>query len=467
MSVVIQLPPKQHKDYIEASVELDLNLADRILLECYETYLDVGGTFQGIFLPQRLVRVKDHLVIKQCIPIGPVCWSETECSPYDLAVLEWMSTVEIRLMNELARLRSIYRCIPLDCDIAIGELITFTVQYIAGDNGSISGNATQTVIEGDNTTTVTAIGNIGYSFLSWDDGVTTASRSDGPVTSDLTFTATFVINEYTVEFTSTVGGSVTGDLIQTITHGGNGTEVTAVPDSGFNFVGWSDGLGTLSRTPTNVTSSGIFTAIFEEIGQFTIQFNATAGGTILGNTTQVIMQGGNGTKVTAVADPGFNFVGWSDGFGGVSRTPTNVNASAVFTAIFEQDLGPNHVLVGSPLTEPIIGSSGAPTLADISNNPSLMDNLDVISPIINNNYMEFTVTSPPPGQVRWSIMAAIPVTRGTLSDLSFEDPPGSDNWLPTSINEFMQIEYNGIMYNCYRMQIAITGIRVYRFFVNP
>ena len=467
MTFVVQLPPKQHKNYIEVSVELDLNLADRILLECYETYIDIGGTFQNIFLRQCLVRVRDHVVLKQHIPIGPVCWSETECSPYDLAAQEWMDTMEIRLLNELSRLRNIWRCLPLGCDIGIGDLTTYTVEYIADVNGSISGNATQTVIEGSNTTTVTAVPSIGYSFVSWDDGLTTASRSDGPITEDLTFTATFEINEYTLQFNVTPGGTLTGDTTQVITHGQDGTEVIAAAEPGYNFAGWSDGVMTLARTPTNVTSSGTFTAIFEQIGEYTIQFNATAGGSIIGNTTQIILEGEDGTEVTAVADPGFNFVGWDDGFGGVSRTPTNVTSSGTFTAIFEQDLGPNHVLYGAPVVENITGSSGAPTLTDIQANPSLMDNLNQISPIVNNAFTEFTVTTPPPGQVKWSIMVAIPVTRGTLSDLSFEDPPGSNDWWPTDLNDFLQIEYNGVMYNCYRIQLAVLATRVFRFFVNP
>jgi hypothetical protein len=43
-------------------------------------------------------------------------------------------------------------------------------------------------------------------------------------------------------YTAGSHGSISGTSPQTVNYGGNGTAVTAVPDAGYHFVEWSDGL---------------------------------------------------------------------------------------------------------------------------------------------------------------------------------------------------------------------------------
>jgi Na+/H+-dicarboxylate symporter len=47
-----------------------------------------------------------------------------------------------------------------------------------------------------------------------------------------------------------------------VASGANGSAVTAVPNTGYRFVRWSDGVMTASRTDTNVTGDITVTAIF-------------------------------------------------------------------------------------------------------------------------------------------------------------------------------------------------------------
>ena len=68
---------------------------------------------------------------------------------------------------------------------------TYTLNYGCGDNGSLTGDTTQTVYEEDNGTTVTASPNAGYHFAGWSDGVDTAERTDYNVYSDINVTANF------------------------------------------------------------------------------------------------------------------------------------------------------------------------------------------------------------------------------------------------------------------------------------
>ncbi|MEI8241598.1 MAG: InlB B-repeat-containing protein, partial [Actinomycetota bacterium] len=129
-----------------------------------------------------------------------------------------------------------------------------TLTYSAGANGSISGTTPQTVAYGADGVEVTAVPDSGYHFVNWSDGVLTASRTDLAVTTDITVTANFNSNTHTLTYSAGANGSITGTTPQTVADGTDGIEVTAVADSGYQFVDWSDGVLTASRTDLAVTT---------------------------------------------------------------------------------------------------------------------------------------------------------------------------------------------------------------------
>ena len=210
---------------------------------------------------------------------------------------------------------------------------TYTLTYVAGANGTLTGTTPQTVNHGGNGTQVTAVPNAGYHFVSWSDGVLTAARTDLNVTADISVTATFAINTYTLTYAAGANGTLTGTSPQTVNYGGNGTQVTAVPNAGYHFVSWSDGVLTAARTDLNVTGNISVTASFA-INTYTLTYAAGANGTISGTTPQTVNHGGNGTQVTAVPDAGYHFVSWSDGVLTAARTDLNVTADISVTATF-------------------------------------------------------------------------------------------------------------------------------------
>jgi autotransporter-associated beta strand protein len=209
----------------------------------------------------------------------------------------------------------------------------YSVSYSAGANGSISGNTSQTVSHGSNATTVTAVPNVGYSFVAWSDGVLTAARTDTNLQANKSVTATFAINQYTVTYTAGANGSITGSSPQTINHGSDATTVTAVPNSGYSLVAWSDGVLTAARTDTGLQANKSVTATFA-INQYTATYSAGANGSITGSSPQTINHGSNATTVTAVPNTGYSFVSWSDGVLTAARTDTNLQANLSVTATF-------------------------------------------------------------------------------------------------------------------------------------
>ena len=75
-------------------------------------------------------------------------------------------------------------------EIKAPEPVTVSLQYSAGEGGSILGETEQTVEVGQSGSEVSAVAQEGYRFVSWSDGVTEAVRSDAP-TQDTVLTAQF------------------------------------------------------------------------------------------------------------------------------------------------------------------------------------------------------------------------------------------------------------------------------------
>lgn len=139
---------------------------------------------------------------------------------------------------------------------------------------------------------------------------------------------------YTVQFDTDGGGTISGFSSQNISYEGTGTEVVATPNNGYSFSHWSDSHPTANRTPTNVSANATFTAYFI-VNDFTVNFYGdTAGGYLDGDTSQTIVNGGNGTTVTAIPYRGYYFWKWSDDTTNPSKTPTSVVANANYTAYF-------------------------------------------------------------------------------------------------------------------------------------
>jgi hypothetical protein len=226
---------------------------------------------------------------------------------------------------------------------------TYTLTYTAGINGTISGTSPQTVSHGGNGTLVTAVPNADYHFVSWSDGVSTAARTDTNVAANVNATANFAIDTFTLTYTAVAHGTISGASPQTVSHGGNGTLVTAVPNAGYHFVSWSDGVSTAARTDTNVTANHTVSATFA-IDTFTLTYTAGAHGTISGTSPQTVDYGSNGTTVTATPATGYHFVSWSDGVFTVARKDTNVTGNVNATATFA---------INTSAITPLVGAHGS------------------------------------------------------------------------------------------------------------
>ena len=212
--------------------------------------------------------------------------------------------------------------------------ITATANPVVG--GSISG--TGSVAE-NATVTLEATPNEGYYFVRWTDGTNVLS-TDNPysftATDDAELVAEFEVITYTLSYTTTTGGSISGTNPQIVAHGQSGTEVEAVPDAGYQFLRWDDGLITEKRTDANIKADKTVEAKFIDasINVYTLTYTAASGGSVRGAAKQRVVEGESGTEVQAVANTGRRFVGWSDGVTTAKRTDTDVTGDIEVEARF-------------------------------------------------------------------------------------------------------------------------------------
>jgi hypothetical protein len=177
-----------------------------------------------------------------------------------------------------------------------------------------------------------------HHFVKWSDGRTESLRTDTDVTADVTVTAIFAVDYYTLDYAAEAGGGVEGDTHQTVNCGASGTEVRVVPDSCHDFAGWSDGSFDIRRTDTNVTEGVSVTATFTAKDPYTLDYEASAGGEISGGSLQTISCGEDGSQVTAVPDADYEFLDWSDGSTDNPRRDLNVMADISVTAHFRSKI---------------------------------------------------------------------------------------------------------------------------------
>ena len=206
---------------------------------------------------------------------------------------------------------------------SLGDL---TVTYTATVGGSIEGDSEQTVPFGDDAFTVTAVPDVGYQFVRWNDSIETAARTDTGLEENLTVEAQFELSQYTLTFDS-AGGTGVDPITQNFA-----TAVTLPADptrAGYTFAGWSP-LVLATMPAANQTHTAQWT-----VNQYTLTYTAGTNGSISGTSLQTVSHGGNGTMVTAVPDVGYSFEQWTpDSNTSASRTDTNITADATYTATF-------------------------------------------------------------------------------------------------------------------------------------
>lgn len=139
---------------------------------------------------------------------------------------------------------------------------------------------------------------------------------------------------YTLTYTPGTNGTILGAAVQTVSAGGSGSPVTAVPSAGYSFVQWSDASTANPRMDTDVTADVSVSASFA-INTYAVTANATGNGTI-GPASATVAHGATTTfSVVPGSGSGIAYVtGCSGRLSGTTYTTGPITAACVVRATF-------------------------------------------------------------------------------------------------------------------------------------
>ena len=140
---------------------------------------------------------------------------------------------------------------------------------------------------------------------------------------------------YTLTISSNEGGSVSN---QGGTYNeGESVTITATPDKGYRFTGWSDG-STENSITISINSNTSITANFEKIPVYDLSVSSSTGGSVSEDGGQY--EEGAQVTLSAVANDGYDFTGWSNGETSSTITIT-INQDLSITANFTPNSSSN------------------------------------------------------------------------------------------------------------------------------
>jgi len=204
----------------------------------------------------------------------------------------------------------------------------YTLTYNHEANGTISGTTPQTVNYGASGTEVTATPSLGYRFVKWSDNDSTvAARTDTNVTANITATATFAIDTFTITASAGDHGTIDPTGAVSVNYGAD-QSFTITPAANYHVAGVlvdDVSVGTVTSYKfTSVTATHTISATFA-IDTYTLTYTAGANGSITAPATSpTTHNSGDIVTITAVANATYHFVNWA----GDVATVANVNAAS-------------------------------------------------------------------------------------------------------------------------------------------
>ena len=198
---------------------------------------------------------------------------------------------------------------------------TLTVNTV-GD-GAVDEDPDQATYHYGDVVTLTATADPDWSFSAWSGDLTGSTNPDTvTILGDTTVTATFTMDEYSLTVTTVGSGSVVKDPEQATYYYGDVVTLTASANDGWYFDYWT-GAATGSTNPVTVTMNGdkSVTAYFDQY-EYTLTVNTVGDGAVDKDPDQATYHYGDTVTLTATADAGWTFTGWSGDLTGSDNPDT-------------------------------------------------------------------------------------------------------------------------------------------------
>ncbi|MBL8728038.1 MAG: DUF4082 domain-containing protein [Planctomycetes bacterium] len=219
---------------------------------------------------------------------------------------------------------------------------SFALTVTTSGSGNVARNPDQATFYPGSSVELTATPDAGYSFSGWSGDATGMVNPltvvmDADKTITATFTAIPILRTLTV--TASGGGSVTKDPDLANYVDGSSVQLTAVADPHHTFAGWSGDAGGTDN-PLTVVMDGdkVVTATFT-LDTHTVAVNTVGSGSVAKSPDLAAYDYGTTVDLTATADVGYTFTGWSgDASGTANPLTVLVDGDKVVTATFTLDM---------------------------------------------------------------------------------------------------------------------------------
>src|SRR5262249_36204538 len=189
---------------------------------------------------------------------------------------------------------------------------SFTVDLTTSAGGTASRNPSLPLYSRGSTVVLTATPNTNYHFVTW-SGDTTATTNPLSlvVTRNRALEADFALNQFTVTATGVANGSVSKSPNQPAYDYGTPVSLTALPNVGYSFTSWTgDTSGTTNPLNIVVTRNRTIQATFT-LNSYTLTVSTVGPGSVAKNPNQATYTPGTIVTLTATANTGNHFVGWT------------------------------------------------------------------------------------------------------------------------------------------------------------
>ena len=224
-------------------------------------------------------------------------------------------------------------------DTTAGETHALAVNLIG--SGSVTRSPDKTAYNDGETVTLTPVPAAGWAFTGWSglDAADLTNNGNGTwsllMNGDKALAATFTQDEYTLMVTS-AHGVVTRNPDQATYRYGDTVQLTATPAAGWSFANWTgDATGTTNPLSVLIDGNKTVTANYTQ-DQYTLTITKVGNGTVSKAPDQASYTYNTAVALTATADPGWTFAGWSvcEGTGTCSVTMDgNQSVTATFAAV--------------------------------------------------------------------------------------------------------------------------------------
>ncbi|MES2807497.1 MAG: ice-binding family protein [Bacteroidota bacterium] len=258
--------------------------------------------------------------------------------------------------------------------------------------------------------TVTANANAGYTFVNWTDNnvpVSTSPAYTFALTGNRTLVANFLLNTYTLTVNANaLMGSAIKNPNLALYNSGTNVQVTATPNAGFIFSGWSgDATGSVNPLTVNMNSNKVITANFTPV---------VALGPLLPGL-------GGAANFTILTEAGISTTGVTSIIGNIGVSPITSTAITGF-GLITMDVN------GQAATNPIVSGKifaadyAVPTpgnlttaISDMQTAYTNSNNLVTPAPILGLGAGNISGLTLPPGLYKWSTQLLITNAGVTLA----------------------------------------------------